>query len=239
MLSYGTGGYGQGWGTGSYSGGGGILSPAEQIAYDQRMDEISRQMQQNRLDISNNQEARNIDMVRATPSSVLKNDFFMTPAWQLYYGTQDPNIDDPTARFYADPGYQFTQEEGVRQLLRNHAAKGLLESGRSIRDVLGYTTNLADQNYQRFRGQEMGLYSDYQNRLQGLMGMGPSVSGAQNAMQLGGSLAGLFANQGVFGGSGMLNTAAAQAGNTMNAGVINAQIAAANAAGGGGGGGLF
>lgn len=205
------------------------------VDYDRRMDDLSKLINTNARDFGPGDDAQTIQMVRATPLSVLGEDFFNTPAYRLAFGS-DPQVlnpfADPTERFRADPGYEFEQAEGIRQLLRNHASKGLLESGRSLRDVLGYAQNLADQHYQRYQGQTMGLFSDYQNRLQALMGMGPSVSGAQNAFSLGSDLGNLYANQGVFGGSAMLNTGAAQSGNLMNAASIGAQIASANAAAG-------
>jgi len=216
-----------------------ILSTQQQLAYDQRMDEMSRWLQQNKRDFSDPRPAQEIALERAMPISTLESRFFNTPAYRLAFGSDPQMLDasaDPTERFRADPGYEFQQQEGIRQLLKNHAAKGLLESGRSMRDVQGYAQNLANQQYGQFQQQNMGLFSDYQNRLQGLMGMGMQTSGADSANALGNNLGSLFANQGVFGASGMLNTGAAQGSNLMNAANVGAQIASANAAAGFGGG---
>lgn len=184
-------------------------------------------------------EAEEIALMRASPLSTLQNHFMNLPAYRLAFGNSpemlDPNL-DPTQRFRADPGYQFAQDEGMRNVQRGNAARGLLESGRGMRDLMGFSQGLADQQYGRFQSQNLGLFSDYQNRLQGLMNMGQQTSGSDSANQLGGNLGNLFANQGVFGGSGILNTGAAQSSNMMNAASIGAQIASANAAAGFGGG---
>jgi hypothetical protein len=194
------------------------------------------------------QEATEVPMVQAQPSTVLGR-IFDLPSYQLMFGA-GPQSMDPALRFRFDPGYQFAQDEGLRQIAQNSSAQGLLGSTSMVDRMLERSQGFADQNYQRWLSQQAGVYSDYQNRLQGLMGMGPAVSGADNAMALGGALSqgtlgtggdigGLYANQGVFGGSGMLNTGAAQSGNIMQGLGIQAQVAAANAAGSGGGGGTL
>jgi len=195
-------------------------------------------------------------IIRATPESVLQ-EFFRTPAYQLAFGNSPGVLDPyaaPTERFQFDPGYQFAQTEGLRQLQMDQSKRGLLESGRGARDIQQFSQGLADQNYQRWLGQNEGLFTDWTNRLQGLTAQGAAASGqqSQNAMNLGQLLGGadlttagllasltgqtgtnissLFGNQGVFGASSFLNTGAAQSSNIMQAASIQAQIAAANAA---------
>lgn len=194
----------------------------------------------------NNQRMTQVPMVKAKPGTVLDR-VFNLPSYQLAFGTNANQI-NPLARFQADPGYQFQQTEGLRQLAQQASAQGLLGSSSMLRRLLELSQGNADQSYQRWMSNQMGVYNDYQNRLQGLMQMGPSVSGAQQAfdtgqnmsnasLQTGYNTGGLQANQGVFGGSGYLNTGAAKSSNLMQGLAIQAQIDAANAAGSGGGGG--
>lgn len=199
-----------------------------------------------------------ISLVTADPQSVITNRFFQLPQYQLLYGAPgtldatgapipEPSL-DPMQRFKQDPGYQFQLEQGMRQLQQLGAAKGLLESGPMQQELLKYSQGMADQSYQRWLGQQQGLFQDYQNRLQGLTGMGAANTGNQNAIALGNALAGmfgagaqgalgtgsnissLFGNQGVFGGSAFMNTAAAQANNLMQGAALQAQIQSANQA---------
>lgn len=197
------------------------------------------------------------ELIKASPQSVMQK-FFDTPAYQLAFGTGDVTDASlgPRERFRADPGYQFQQEEGQRQLMMGHAARGLLESGPSLRDVTRYSQGLADQAYQRKLQQDVGMFSDYQNRLQGIATQGAAFAQPNPAIQTGAglatigqnqgsNLANLFGNQGTFGGSAFLNTGAAQASTVMQAASLQAQVMQANQqaqaasqAGGGGGGGL-
>lgn len=179
------------------------------------------------------------ELIRATPESVLRK-FFDLPQYQLAFG-QDADQLDPTERFRADPGYQFIQDEGMRNVQRNAAARGLLESGRTMRDLTQFGQNLADQNYQRWLGQQAGMYGDWQNQLRGLasMGAGLSQQAGQQAMATGGQQAGLnaqlasnlgslFGNQGSMGSQAFLTTGQQQAATTMQAAALEAQVLEAN-----------
>jgi len=188
-----------------------------------------------------------LDTLIANPQSVLQNEFFQTPAYQLLYG-QNATQPNPVDRFHFDPGYQFAVNEGLQQLQNQGSAKGILDSGSMTRAMLGYAQGTADQNYQRFLGQQGGLFSDYQNRLANLTQMGASNTGSQNAMNLGmaqnanygtqaagtlstgNDISSLFANQGTFGGNAMMSTGAAQASNLMQGAELQTQIDAANQA---------
>jgi hypothetical protein len=219
-----------------------------------------------KLDI--NQYAPPAPIIRATPESVLEQ-FFDTAPYRLAFGNDPGVLDaslDPTERFRFDPGYQFAQDEGLRQLQFDQSKRGLLESGRGMRDIEQFSQGLADQNYQRNLAQNMGLFSDWTNRIQGVAGAGAQAAGQMSANdmtlgqllggaglqtgtslanmtgQTGSNIANLFGSQGVFGASSLLNTGAAQSSNIMQSAAIQAQIAAANAASqsansaGGGGG---
>ena len=194
-------------------------------------------------------------IIRATPESVLAQ-FFDTAPYRLAFGN-DPGVIDPYAspadRFRADPGYQFAQTEGQRQLQFDQSKRGLLESGRGQRDMLGFSQGLADQNYQRKLAQDQELFNQWKSGIAGVMGQGANAAGqisgndmtlaqllGNSAMntgnilsnlsgQTGTNIANIFGNQGIFGGSAFLNTGAAQASNIMSAASIQAQIAAGNA----------
>lgn len=106
------------------------------------------------------------------------NPFFSTPMYQLLYGDQANQI-DPTQRFKADPGYQFAQDEAFKQMQRSGAARGLLESGPLQEALLTQAQGIADQNYQRWLGQQGNLFGSYQNQLSQLAGLGQQATNAQ------------------------------------------------------------
>ena len=201
------------------------------------------------------------EMVKATPQSVLAN-FMDTPAYRLAFGN-DPNVLDPNLnpqeRFRADPAYQFIQDEGIRQLQNQAASRGLLESGRSMRDIEQFAQGNADQNYQRWLQQNMGLFQDWTNQQAGIMQQGAQFAGpaaslqtgsglaqgnqqqgaaqagaygqyGQNMSGIGSNISSLFGNQGVYGGSAYMNTGAAQASAVMQAASLYGQLQAANSA---------
>src|SRR5262245_33810739 len=56
-------------------------------------------------------------------------------------------ISDPNrmmSEFYKDPGYDFQLKEGINALNTNKAAAGLLRSGSTLKDTIGFGTNLAN-----------------------------------------------------------------------------------------------
>lgn len=91
------------------------------------------------------------------------------------------------------PGYQFAQQEGSRAIDRSAAARGMDQSGRTLKDLNRFGTGLADQTYG--------------NQLQRLMGLnqqgfsqGMQAQGAQN-QAYGQGLQGQFgARQTAYGG---------------------------------------
>lgn len=73
-------------------------------------------------------------------------------------------------RFQQSPGYQFALQQGLQSVNRGNAAKGLTGSGAEQKQLMQYGQGLANQDY-----------GNYQNRLQGLAGMGQqSAQSAQN-----------------------------------------------------------
>lgn len=47
----------------------------------------------------------------------------------------------------SDPGYQFRQQQGQQALLNNRAARGVLNTGGTLKDFLGYNQAFATQEY--------------------------------------------------------------------------------------------
>lgn len=92
-----------------------------------------------------------------------------------YADAYDPYVatglqaNDAYSRLLADPSsvrslpaYGFLQDEGVRALDRSAGASGMLRSGRGAKDLLRFSTGLADQTYgsqldRLFRGSQAGM----------------------------------------------------------------------------------
>jgi len=101
------------------------------------------------------------------------------------------------ARLLADPSsvrslpvYQFAQGEGVQALDRGAASRGMLNSGRSSKDLLRFGTGLADQTY----GNQL-------QRLMGLNQQGMAATGAQVGTQATGLQGELGTRQSAYGGA--------------------------------------
>lgn len=87
------------------------------------------------------------------------------------------------------PGYQFAFSEGTNALDRSAAARGMLNSGRQMKDLTRFGTGLADQTY----GNEF-------NRLLGLTQQGQNATTAANTFQGQGYQGQLGANTTAYGG---------------------------------------
>lgn len=171
-----------------------------------------------------------LSMQQTSPQTAVNN-YLQTPVNQL--------LGDPSyQRFQHSPGYQYAVDEALGQVQRNAASRGLLESGRVMRDMTDRAQNMALQDYGNWWNRQNQLYGDYQNRLAGLAG-GPTGSdqayglgqaAATGTAQTGSNLGSLFGNQGSSGFGGITNTGAAQANAMTQAGNQQAQILAANQA---------
>lgn len=64
------------------------------------------------------------------------------------------------------PGYQFALEEGIGAIEKSSAARGLTQSGQTLKDLTAYGQGLASSNFE-----------NYMNRLQGLSGVGQQTGG--------------------------------------------------------------
>lgn len=172
-----------------------------------------------------------LQMQQQSPQQAMQG-YINTPGYQLMFGQ---GVQD---RFQADPGYQYAVDQALQGVNRNAAARGLLGSGRVMKDLTDRAQNMANQQYDRWFNRQNQAFNQYQNRLQGLAG-GPT--GADYAQQLGTNLGqanlqtganmgSLLGGMGTAGMSGIVNTGAAQAGNINQAGSQAAQLQAANQA---------
>lgn len=145
---------------------------------------------------------------------------------------------DQTSQYQQSPGYQYAVNEALKQVGQQSSARGLLESGAALRGMTDRAVGMAQQDYGNWWNRQNQLYSDYQNRLAGLAGgqtgsadaMTAGANAAQANLQTGSNLGSLFGNQGTTGMGGIINTAAAQSGNMINAGQQQATVNAANQA---------
>jgi len=88
-------------------------------------------------------------------------------------GTQDaaglngqPGYDAAMAGFHTSPGYQWQLDQGLRAIDAGAAAKGILNSGATLKAEQAYGTGLADKEF-----------TDYYNRLFDLSKLGENAAG--------------------------------------------------------------
>lgn len=174
-----------------------------------------------------------LQMIQATPGSALQDEFMQTPAYQLAYGN-NTNL-DPSQRFASDPGTQLAVQQGTNSLNNALAAHGLSGSGAAAQDMGNYMYG----QYNNYLSNQESLFSNYQNQLNALMGVGVSTSGATTAnsnaqnlanttasgtLSTGDNISQLYANQGIYNGNAYLGTSAAQANNLYNGMGFLAQV---------------
>jgi hypothetical protein len=113
--------------------------------------------------------------------------------------------------FEKDPGYQFRMDEGIKAIDRSAAARGGLNSGRTLKALSRFGQDTASGEYQnaynRFNNDRNSKY----NKLAGMAGVGQTAN--SQLAQAGSQMAG-----------GLRNNANAFANNTM--GAANASAAA-------------
>jgi len=75
-------------------------------------------------------------------------------AWGLPAGVPEftaPTMEEVTS----SPGFQFRVGEGQKALERSQAAKGVLRTGGSLKDLLGYGQDMASSEYDKVFGQKL------------------------------------------------------------------------------------
>jgi len=112
--------------------------------------------------------------------------------------------DAALASFRASPDYEVAMREGVDALNNKYAARGELKSGRAMKGIMDYASDLGSATLEQ-----------YLNRLYSLAGMGQNAAArtGSNAMQTGSNVAQLELGRGE-----------AQASGTIGAGNANAAM---------------
>lgn len=113
-------------------------------------------------------------------------------------------LSDPNrmmSAFKTDPGYQFRMSEGINAINTNKAAAGLLRSGSTLKDTVGFGQNLASSEYDK-------VYNRLFDRAQlGMQGVG-AVAGVNQGN------AAAYTTHGENAGNAMLSI-----GNSVNTGL--------------------
>lgn len=76
------------------------------------------------------------------------------------------------SQFREDPGYQFAFNEGQRAIESGGAARGMLMSGGTLKDLARFGTGIADQQYGDWWNREMKVKDSAYDKLSGLATMG-------------------------------------------------------------------
>jgi hypothetical protein len=105
-----------------------------------------------------------------------------------------------------DPGYQFRLDQGLKSVQGSAAARGLNQSGATLKALANYGQNMASQEYGNVYNREYG-------RLSGLAGLGANaLSGLQGAAQnYGNQMAGISTGLGNSYAAGQMAHAQGQA----------------------------
>jgi hypothetical protein len=82
-----------------------------------------------------------------------------------------------------DPGYQFRLSQGEQALQQSAAGQGMLRTGGTLKDILGYGQNLASQEYQNVYNRALQTFG---TKYQGAKDMyAPNLLGWQTQMGFG------------------------------------------------------
>ena len=115
------------------------------------------------------------------------------------------------AQFQADPGYQFRMSEGVKALERSAAARGLLQSGGTLKGITQFGQNLASQEYENAFSRYLTEREARMDPYRYLTGQGQAaaVGQAANIGTTGANLAEIAAQRGNINAQQAMGTASA------------------------------
>lgn len=106
---------------------------------------------------------------------------------QSLLGLNGGNSDSMLATLRNTPGYQFALQQGQQGLDRSAASRGMLLSGGQMKDSMTYNQGMADQNYNNYYNQLMGVSGLGENAAAGLGSQGTATGqGMANSMMAGG-----------------------------------------------------
>ena len=125
-----------------------------------------------------------------------------------------PYQDFGMEQFQADPGYQFRMAEGMKALERSAAARGLLQSGGTLKGAQEYGQNLASAEYQNAFGRYLTQREARLDPYRYLTGMGQAAAAGQaaNIGSSGAALADIAMQRGNAQAAGTMGTINALAG---------------------------
>jgi hypothetical protein len=127
------------------------------------------------------------------------------------YQKMAPYQDFGMEQFQADPGYNFRMAEGMKALERSAAARGLLQSGGTLKGIQQYGQNLASSEYENAFSRYLSQREARMDPYRYLTGIGQAAAAGQaaNVGSTGAALAEIAAQRG--------NVNAAQAAGTAGA----------------------
>jgi hypothetical protein len=127
------------------------------------------------------------------------------------YQKMAPYEDFGMKQFEADPGYNFRMAEGMKGLERSAAARGLLQSGSTLKGIQQYGQNLASSEYENAFSRYLSQREARMDPYRYLTGIGQAAAAGQaaNVGSSGAALAEIAAQRG--------NVNAAQAAGTAGA----------------------
>lgn len=122
-----------------------------------------------------------------------------------------PYQDFGMAQFQADPGYQFRMSEGLKALERSAAARGLLQSGGTLKGTMQYGQNLASSEYENAFSRYLTQREARMDPYRYLTGVGQAAAAGQaaNIGTTGANLAEIAAQRGNVNAAQAMGTAQA------------------------------
>lgn len=122
----------------------------------------------------------------------------LAPSGSLTQGWNQTFQAPTAAQAQAQPGYQFSLQQGLQALQNSAAARGGLLSTGTAKNLTGYAEGLADTNYQNVFNNALQTYgtnfntwntnqNNLYNRLSGATGLGENAANNLNALQVGGN----------------------------------------------------
>jgi hypothetical protein len=114
------------------------------------------------------------------------------------YQKMAPYKDFGMAEFQADPGYNFRMAEGMKALERSAAARGLLQSGGTLKGIQQYGQNLASSEYENAFSRYLSQREARMDPYRYLTGIGQAAAAGQaaNVGSTGAALAEIAAQRG-------------------------------------------
>lgn len=156
-----------------------------------------------------------------------------------------PSLSAPftMADFQSDPGYQFTLQQGQQAIDNSSAARGLVDSTGTMKDLSTFNQNAASTQYQNAYNNYVQNQNQTYNQLAGIAGIGQVATGQSNqaAQTAGAQIGGDITSAGNAAAAGQVGTANAwngAIGTASNAGMgawMTSQINAQRGIGYGGG----